>query len=129
MSIYQVAQHAVDLDRAEAFYEEFLGKPASGRFDPPGLLFFETGDMRLLLEVNAPPALIYFKVDDVADKVEDLRAKGVTVESEPHVIFRHADNALGPAGTDEWHAFIRDSEGNLLGLIEHKASDISPAPE
>ena len=25
----------------------------------------------------------------------------------------------GPAGTDEWMAFVRDSEGNLVGLVSH----------
>jgi methylmalonyl-CoA/ethylmalonyl-CoA epimerase len=34
------------------------------------------------------------------------------------VIFRHEDDALGPAGTDEWHAFVRDSEDNLVGLVQ-----------
>jgi len=26
---------------------------------------------------------------------------------------------LGPAGTDEWMAFFRDSEDNLVGLVSH----------
>ncbi len=29
-------------------------------------------------------------------------------------------DALGPAGTDEWMAFIRDSEGNTVGLVSHE---------
>jgi methylmalonyl-CoA/ethylmalonyl-CoA epimerase len=33
------------------------------------------------------------------------------------VIFHHDDDTLGPAGSDEWHAFIRDTEGNLVGLV------------
>ena len=41
----------------------------------------------------------------------------VEVVSEPHAIFSHEDDTLGPAGTTEWHAFIRDSEGNTVGLI------------
>lgn len=28
---------------------------------------------------------------------------------------------LGPAGTDEWMAFIADSEGNTVGLVSHLA--------
>ena len=40
--------------------------------------------------------------------------------SEPHVIFGHDDDTLGPAGTDEWMAFVRDSEGNLVGLVEQR---------
>ena len=119
MDVYQVAQRATDLDRASAFYADLLGTPPTGRFDPPGLLFFQAGNTRLLLEANATSALIYLRVDDLQGTVERLRADGVKIESEPHVIFSHADDSLGPAGTDEWHAFIRDSEGNLVGLISH----------
>lgn len=117
MDLYQVAQRATDLDRAAAFYTNLLGTPPTGGFDPPGLLFFQAGSTRLLLEENAASALLYFRVDDLAAKVEMLREQGVEIEVEPHRIFRHANDALGPAGTDEWHAFIRDSEGNLVGLI------------
>lgn len=117
MDVYQVAQRATDLDRAAAFYELLLGAPPTGRFDPPGLLFFQAGDTRLLLEENAASALLYLRVDDVRTTVDALRQRDVTVESEPHRIFAHTDDALGPAGMDEWHAFIRDSEGNLVGLV------------
>jgi methylmalonyl-CoA/ethylmalonyl-CoA epimerase len=116
----QVAQHAEDLDRAAVFYERLLGSPPLARFDPPGLLFFGLGDgTRLLLESAASSALLYLAVDDVATRVEELRADGVVIESEPHVIFSHPDDTLGPAGSDEWMAFIRDSEGNLVGLVSH----------
>ena len=119
MDVFQVAQRATDLDRAAAFYADLLGTPPTGRFDPPGLLFFQAGSTRLLLEANAASALIYLRVDDLHGTVERLRANGVKIESEPHVIFSHTDSTLGPARTDEWHAFIRDSEGNLVGLVSH----------
>lgn len=118
----QVAQRATDLDRAARFYERLLGSPPLARFDPPGLLFFSLGDgTRLLLEAGAPSALLYVRVEDVAATVERLRADGVPVESEPHVIFSHEDDRLGPAGTDEVMAFVRDSEGNLVGLVATRA--------
>ena len=123
MDVFQVAQRATDLDRAAAFYADLLGKPPTGRFDPPGLLFFQAGNTRLLLEANAASALIYLRVQDLHGLVERLRANGVKIEAEPHVIFSHADDSLGPAGTDEWHAFIRDSEGNLVGLISHVSQE------
>jgi methylmalonyl-CoA/ethylmalonyl-CoA epimerase len=117
--IIQIAQHADDLNRASAFYEQLLGQPPAARFDPPGLLFFMLDGTRLLLETGAPSATIYLRVDDVRSSIDELRARGVTIEGEPHVIFQHADDSLGPAGTDEWMAFIRDSEGNLVGLVSH----------
>ena len=118
MKLAQVAQHADDLDRASAFYERLLGSPPLARYDPPGLLFFALGDgTRLLLEGGAPSAMLYLEVDDVRTRIEQLRADGVVVEAEPHVNFTHEDDTLGPAGTDEWMAFVRDSEGNLVGLV------------
>lgn len=59
-------------------------------------------------------------MDDIEAVVNRLRAAGVVIETEPHVIFSHADDSLGPAGTAEWQAFIRDSEGNLVGLVEQR---------
>lgn len=120
MEILQVAQHADDLDRAAAFYEALLGGPPAARFDPPGLLFFNVGRSRLLLERAAASALVYLQVDDVRRSVEDLRMRGVQIIDEPHVIFTHVDDSIGPAGTDEWMAFIRDSEGNTVGLVSHE---------
>jgi methylmalonyl-CoA/ethylmalonyl-CoA epimerase len=121
--LVQVAQHADDLDRAAAFYGALLGVEPAARYDPPGLLFFTVGGVRLLLEQGASSALIYLGVPSVRDTVEELRARGVEIEGEPHVIFRHEDGALGPAGTDEWMAFVRDSEGNTVGLVSHEPPD------
>ena len=40
----------------------------------------------------------------------------VEIIDEPRVIFSHTGGSLGPADNDEWMAFIRDSEGNTVGL-------------
>ncbi|GAA0487270.1 glyoxalase [Paractinoplanes deccanensis] len=121
MRAAQIAQYAADLPRATAFYTALLGAPPVATFDPPGLVFFDLDGQRLLLDTAAPSALHYYLVDDAGAAVERLRAAGATVETEPHVIFTHDDDRLGPAGTDEVQAFVRDTEGNLVGLIEHRA--------
>jgi methylmalonyl-CoA/ethylmalonyl-CoA epimerase len=122
MELVQVAQHAEDLDRAARFYERLLGEPAVARFEPPGLVFFFLGGVRLLLERGAPPALLYLRVPDVRARLEQLRADGVEVVGEPNVIFVHdEDGLLGPAGRAEVQAFVRDSEGNLVGLVGFEA--------
>jgi methylmalonyl-CoA/ethylmalonyl-CoA epimerase len=118
----QVAQRAEDLERATAFYTELLGVPPSATYDPPGLVFFDLVGTRLMLEANAPSAVVYLSVTDLEATVDRLRSSGVTVEGEPHVVFSHSDDTLGPAGTDEWQAFVRDSEGNLVGLVEQRGS-------
>lgn len=126
MKVLQVAQRAVDLDRAAQFYSEFLGAEPAGFFDPPGLLFFQADGTRILFEVNAASALLYFQVPSVRERIAELRARDVTIESEPHVIFTHEDDTLGPAGMDEWQAFFRDSEGNLVGIASHEPHEDAP---
>ena len=119
MELLQVAQHAEDLGRATDFYRSLLGQEPVAEFDPPGLVFFRLGPIRLLIDRAAPSSLLYLHVDDVRVTIESLRASGATIDTEPHVIFRHEDDTLGPSGNAEWHAFIRDSEGNLVGLVSH----------
>ncbi|WP_395658201.1 VOC family protein [Nocardioides sp.] len=120
MDLVQVAQRVEDLERAAAFYADLLGAAPTATYDPPGLAFFDLGGVRLLLDRVAPSALIYLRVDDIDATVARLRRAGVEIETEPHVIFSHADDTLGPAGTDEWQAFVRDPEGNTVGLVQHR---------
>ncbi len=120
MALVKIAQHADDLGRATAFYRDLLGTEPLATYDPPGLVFFDLGGVRLLLDQGAPSGLHYLAVDDLHATVERLRTAGVEVRSEPHVIFAHEDDTLGPAGTDEWMAFVVDSEGNLVGLVEQR---------
>jgi methylmalonyl-CoA/ethylmalonyl-CoA epimerase len=120
MQLVQIAQHAEDLDRATGFYRDLLGSDPTATYDPPGLVFFNLDGVRLLLDRGAPSALLYLAVEDIEGTVSRLRAAGVSVEGEPRVIFTHEDDTLGPAGTDEWMGFVRDSEGNLVGLVERR---------
>ena len=120
MDLVQIAQHVDDLERATGFYADLLGAGPAATYDPPGLVFFDLDGVRLMLERDAPPATIYLRVPDVRAVVDRLREAGARVETEPHLIFAHEDDTLGPAGTEEWQAFVRDSEGNLVGLVEHR---------
>ena len=65
MGLVQVAQRAEDLQRATAFYADLLGVPPTATYDPPGLVFFDLAGTRLMLEVNAPSAMLYLAVDDI----------------------------------------------------------------
>lgn len=123
MILLQVAQRAQDLKRAGDFYTELLGVPPTALFDPPGLLFFALDGVRLLLEKGAPSSLLYLKVADVRGEIGRLRSRGVEIIAEPQMIYKHSDSRLGPAGTEEWMAFIRDSEGNTVGLVSQLPPD------
>ncbi|MCW3493458.1 VOC family protein [Microbacterium sp. SSM24] len=116
MRLVQIAQRAEDLQRAADFYTVLLETAPVATFDPPGLLFFDLDGVRLLLDRKAPSSVIYLHVDNVHETLERLEGLADVV-SHPHVIFTHEDDALGPEGHEEWQAFIRDSEGNTVGLI------------
>jgi methylmalonyl-CoA/ethylmalonyl-CoA epimerase len=94
---------------------------SGARFDPPGLAFLALGATRLLLESGAPSSLLYLGVDDVAVMTEYLRDRGVTIESEPHVIHVDETGQFGPPGEVEEMSFFRDSERNLVGLSGRRA--------
>lgn len=115
MELLQVAQHVEDLDRAAAFYTDVLGAAPVARFDPPGLLFFDLGGVRLLLERGAPPALLYLRVDDARAFLAGPRERGVPIESDAALIHTDDTGLFGAPGTEEWMGFFRDSEGNLVG--------------
>ncbi len=125
LHLRQIAQHVDDMDRAVAFYQDLLGLKLIARFDPPGLAFFDLGNVRLLLDAAAPSALLYLGVADVAAETERLRAAGVAIESEPHTIFVDAAGQFGPAGEAEEMSFFRDSEGNLVAFAGRRAPTAS----
>ncbi len=86
------------------------------RFDPPGLLFFDLGGTRLLLDRNAPSALLYLGVDDVHATVDAIREEVRVVASRTRSSPTRT-TASDPPGHEEWQAFVEDSEGNTVGLI------------
>jgi len=116
-TIHQIAVHASNLDRSIAFYRDQLGARFIAKFDPPGLAFFRFGDTRLLLERAAPRATIYFRVHDIAESFELLRARGVPFDAEPRVVHRDDEGLFGPVGADEWMAFFHDPDGNVLAIV------------
>jgi methylmalonyl-CoA/ethylmalonyl-CoA epimerase len=121
----QVAQRAPDLATAVEFYRDVLGLEHHATFDPPGLAFFDLRDgTRLLLDANenVPPAILYLGVEDIQAISEELRAAGVSLESEPHMIHRH-DGTFDGDGVEEWMVFFRDPAGNMLAL----ASRVEPS--
>lgn len=118
--IRQIALTVRDVDRAVAFYRDVLGMPLLFRA-PPGLAFFDCGGVRLMLsrpetaEFDHPASLIYYGVDDIAAARDALVERGVTFESEPHVVHRTDAYAL-------WIGFFRDSEGNMVGIMSEVAA-------
>jgi methylmalonyl-CoA/ethylmalonyl-CoA epimerase len=112
-SIGQVAITIQDLPRAVAFYRDILGLKLL--FEVSGMAFFDVGGIRLMLTTPENPeatysSILYYKTPDILATATALEAKGVILESKPHMIAKMPDHEL-------WMAFLRDCEGNLLALM------------
>jgi catechol 2,3-dioxygenase-like lactoylglutathione lyase family enzyme len=132
MLLHQVAVPVKDVDRAVEFYRSLLEDEPIAVFDPPGLAFFRLGETRLLLDAaageeaaNVGGGLIYLRVPNVAEAVENLRSAGTEIHGEPHVIFDDTEGTFGAAGEVEWMAFIKDPDGNTIGLASRAPTDRS----
>ena len=119
--LHQVALTATNLDAAIAFYRDVLGLRFLGRFDPPGLGFFNLGGgSRLMLSATASQATLYFLVEDVDAAMKELKKRGVPFLHAPSLVHRDEAGQFGKKGTEEWMAFFKDPSGNLLGLVERR---------
>ena len=131
--LHQVSLAVRDLETAVAFYRDTLGATLIASFDPPGMAFFDLGaGTRLYITSQIEDedddgvssranSVIYFRVDDIAAATETVRAAGVAIEGEPHIVFTDAGGTFGAPGTEEWLAFFRDPEDNLLSFAERRA--------
>lgn len=116
--IRQIAITVGDVDTALAFYRDVLGlafllQPA------PTLAFLSAGDVRLMLTTPqgagavGANSILYFSVDDIVATQAALVARGATEERPPQLAARIPDHEL-------WMGFLRDPDGNLVGLMEEK---------
>jgi methylmalonyl-CoA/ethylmalonyl-CoA epimerase len=114
-TIGQIAVTVKDIERAVAFYRDVLGMKFLFQA-PPALAFFAAGDVRLMLnvpenkELDHPPSILYYRVPDIRQAYETLRARGVRFHAAPHVVHKAETYEL-------WLADFRDSEENLLALM------------
>jgi len=108
----QVLVPVTDLDRAADFYERVLGLPLLFRY--PGNAFFDAGVRIYLAQPTEPGfdgrATIYLRADDVTASVAAIEGRGGEVSVRPTIA--HRDEAY-----DLWLAFVRDPDGNNVGLM------------
>jgi len=115
--IGQIAIVCKDVTRATAFYRDTLGVRflfAAG----PNLAFLDAGGTRLMLSNDASvegvgTSVLYFFVKDIDAVHQSMVAKGVQFLEAPHAIAKMPDHEL-------WLAAFRDSEGNLMGVMEER---------
>jgi methylmalonyl-CoA/ethylmalonyl-CoA epimerase len=112
--IGQIGVPVKDLERAISFYQNQLGLPLL--FNTDTMAFFDCNGVRLLLSLpekeqyeNAS-SVIYFQVEDIKGKYEELAADGVTFLDDPHVVAK-----IGQ--TETWMTFFKDPEGNIHAFL------------
>lgn len=120
----QIALGVADADRAEAFYGEVLGLRKLFRFG--GLVFFDCGGLRLLLEqqpAGAPKlgSLVYFRVADIVLVRRDLEGRGVVFSDQAHLVAPMADHDL-------WMTFFQDPDEHVLALMMEAPKGWTPQP-
>ena len=115
--VIQIAIPAKDIDRATAFYRDALGFGLL--MNGPNMAFLDCNGIRIYLDANPGSAepggnsLVYFRATNIEHAHEAFRNSGVTIHREPHVIASLPDR-------DVWLLWIRDSESNLLGIMEER---------
>ncbi len=114
--IGQIAIVCRGVGRARDFYRDALG--VKHLFDAgPTLSFFQSGTTRLMLSTAEGDAtgtsVLYFFVSNIEATASELKGKGVEFVDQPHMIAKMPDHEL-------WLVAFRDSEGNLLALMEER---------
>ena len=123
--IGQIALPVSDVDRSESFYGGVLGLRKLYRFG--NLTFFDCAGVRLLLEKandmdGAKRGCIYFRCADIALAVAELKQRGLSFDSTPHLIAKMDDHDL-------WMAFFGDPDGHTLALMQEAPKGYSPSSQ
>ena len=123
--IGQIALPVSDVDRSESFYGGVLGLRKLYRFG--NLTFFDCAGVRLLLEKandmdGAKRGCIYFRCADIALAVAELKQRGLSFDSTPHLIAKMDDHDL-------WMVFFSDPDGHTLALMQEAPKGYSPSSQ
>lgn len=116
--IGQIAITVSDVSQALVFYRDVLG--LEFLFSPaPTLAFLRTGSVRIMLSTPqgagavGANSVLYFKVNEIENVFTVIVKRGAQVERPPQLVAQMPDHAL-------WIGFVRDPDGNLVGLMEEK---------
>lgn len=118
--IRQIAITVGNVDLALGFYRDVLGLPFLFRAGPE-LAFLDAGGVRLMLSTPqgagavGANSILYFSVTDIEGTHAALVERGATSERAPALAARMPDHEL-------WTGFLRDPDGNLVGLMEERVS-------
>jgi catechol 2,3-dioxygenase-like lactoylglutathione lyase family enzyme len=110
---------AKDINRARQFYEQKLGLPPAEE-TPGGLVYRNKGTWFLLYPTpyagTAQHTLMGWEATEIEREVAELKARGVVFEEydSPNLKTVNSIATIGPNRS----AWFKDSEGNILGLVQ-----------
>lgn len=114
----QIAITVSDVAAAVAYYRDVLG--LQFLFDAgPNLAFLSDGAVRIMLSTPqgagavGANSVLYFKTQDIEASHAAMVARGSASERPPQLAAKMPDHDL-------WIGFLRDPDGNLVGLMEEK---------
>jgi catechol 2,3-dioxygenase-like lactoylglutathione lyase family enzyme len=110
-----------DLDRTLAFWHDCLGLALHSRFDPPGIAFILVGHVRLFFSDGLPPGTVYLDIEGLDAFAAEAVRRGAAFTAMPERVHVDREGLFGPAGEEEWMAFLKDPAGNTIGLVERRA--------
>ncbi|MEI6669717.1 MAG: VOC family protein [Acidobacteriota bacterium] len=116
--IRQIAVTVGNVDAALRFYRDVLGLDFLFRAGPD-LAFLDAGGIRIMLSTPqgagavGANSILYFKVADIVGTHAVLVERGAANERAPQFAAKLPDHEL-------WTGFLRDPDGNLVGLMEEK---------
>jgi methylmalonyl-CoA/ethylmalonyl-CoA epimerase len=119
IGVLQISITVKEIDRATSFYRDVLGLPLL--MTAPNMAFFNCGGVRLYLDAGqgsdhtgaTSGSLIYFRTPNIDALHAHAKTKSILIHQEPQIIARMPDHDL-------WLMWIKDSEGNLLGVMEER---------
>lgn len=116
--IRQIAVTVANVDTALGFYRDVLGLTFLFRAGPE-LAFLDAGGVRIMLSTPqgagavGANSILYFSVADIEGTHAALVERGADSERAPALAARMHDHEL-------WTGFLRDPDGNLVGLMEER---------
>ena len=114
--LVQVAMIVSDVEKSIKFYQDIIGLDLLLQTGP-NLAFLTDGSVRLMLSTPQETGVVdgnstlYFHALDIGKRYAELVDLGAIKEHEPQLAARLKDH-------DVWIAFVRDFDGNLIGIIE-----------
>jgi catechol 2,3-dioxygenase-like lactoylglutathione lyase family enzyme len=109
-----------DLDRTLEFWRDVLGLSVHARYDPPGIAFIMGGEVRLLFTDGVTAGTVYLDMPDLGGFCAAAAGAGVPFTAPPTLVHIDREGKFGPAGENEWMAFLKDPAGNTIGLVERR---------